>query len=820
MAKKATSKDYQTYSNWQEAQNLSSYGSRGVPNKPVATGGKKTVPEVLDWGKGIPKDYLAYLNKQEMALVQNARKFKGKRSYKGIPAYPDPGDTAAGDTGQGTSSSAGLGNNTSPGNYHSTDSRYGNSTSNSTAGDRTGGGSDSGGGIGNLGGTSSTNSGVGSERASETAGGPTATGTTNADSSAMQSAAESDAATVSISSPALRRDAASGGINSIGIGPENNKINITNPSESSISGAIARSAAKAYSPPAAAGPAVSRGPGSVSGMIPGNNDPIAQERSLQGITNSFNETYNTNYTPDDIGRLAKTVAGEAIGESDFGQAAVANTMVNRILAAQTDPSKFGYMGGADMNKLLGQYDATGMRQGTYANKAYTSSVPGTESFRKGMAAINSATDPMSEFSTTASPQVLNATHYYNPDTVGNIPSWGGPGFERVGAHVFGNDDNAQSVVGAISDAKSMFKEGVDPSSYDTPVSEGGVAIADPTVSMAIQAAKYAYNNPINISIPEQSSFVKALPDSVKVAYLNKMAAEAAKKIPGAIESGLGALKDALGPPTTETAGKAIQDRLVTVDGVTKEVTPEQMRQMDEADRARLAEDLQRVRYTPGADENIRQDYKIGEMQDYPKYVTPEEQAIIAEQEKYNRYGITGIKRTPLAGPALNAGEKIYKLFTGSDIADEATNLKHEYMQSSPEKQAEMRAKYPDMRRFAVSIGQIPPNAGNQSTASSGDNSLDKGGQDTGSMAGILALDAQERMRNKQEADAAAAAAAALAEGDKTPSNDRERYNYGPFAGGRPAKYYQWDLGMRVPKLGDPDYNEYRYYLRQRRVNYA
>ena len=67
-----------------------------VPKKPVKTKGKKTVPAVLDWGTGIPEDKLAYLNDEEMALVQAKRTFKGKRSVDGVPAFPDPGDTAAG----------------------------------------------------------------------------------------------------------------------------------------------------------------------------------------------------------------------------------------------------------------------------------------------------------------------------------------------------------------------------------------------------------------------------------------------------------------------------------------------------------------------------------------------------------------------------------------------------------------------------------------------------------------------------------------------------------------------------------------------------
>jgi hypothetical protein len=249
MAKKATPEDYKRYADWQESQNLSRYGAREVPKKPVAVSGKKTVPEVLDWGSGIPKDYLAYLNKQEMALVQKARKYKGKRSYKGIPAYPDPGDTGAGDRGQGTSSSAGLGNNNSSGSYGGGGGRDSGSfggggmgsynSSNSNVGGREGGGGNT--SVSGVGG------GAGSQRSSTDSASRSLQSSVNSqDKSAMQSAAESDAVKISRESPALRADAALGGIRSIGVGPEDNKINISNPSESAISGALSRVSSQTY----------------------------------------------------------------------------------------------------------------------------------------------------------------------------------------------------------------------------------------------------------------------------------------------------------------------------------------------------------------------------------------------------------------------------------------------------------------------------------------------------------------------------------------------------------------------------------------------
>lgn len=192
---------------------------RGVPKKPVKTKGKKTVPEALDWGPGIPLDKLAYLNDDEMALVQAKRMFKGKRKYKGIPAFPDPGDTAAGDRGQGTSSSGGLGNNTTGGGSTyggggGSDSgaggaggmgSYGGSTEGSRQGGGDGGsGGISGGGVGGstegsrqgggggsdsgAGGTSSSASGTGTTSSSDT----TKTGSTSPASGSLSQPARTE----------------------------------------------------------------------------------------------------------------------------------------------------------------------------------------------------------------------------------------------------------------------------------------------------------------------------------------------------------------------------------------------------------------------------------------------------------------------------------------------------------------------------------------------------------------------------------------------------------------------------------------------------
>jgi spore germination cell wall hydrolase CwlJ-like protein len=160
-------------------------------------------------------------------------------------------------------------------------------------------------------------------------------------------------------------------------------------------------------------------------------------------TQTYNQRFGTNYTPDQYSRLAKTVAGEAAGESDFARAAVANTFGNRTALAQQEGSPYGYMGGGDFASLVGQYDAYRMQ-----NDPYRAAVPGSKTYQQGVNAMYQAINPESTFSKTASPKVLTATHYYNPAEVRREPDWAGDKtkFERVGSHLFGTAEASQKAV--------------------------------------------------------------------------------------------------------------------------------------------------------------------------------------------------------------------------------------------------------------------------------------------------------------------------------------------------------------------------------------
>lgn len=68
-----------------------------IPQKPLAVSkAKKKLPVELDWGEGIPKDRLRYINADEEALIKRFRTSKSARDYAGIPAYADDSASSKG----------------------------------------------------------------------------------------------------------------------------------------------------------------------------------------------------------------------------------------------------------------------------------------------------------------------------------------------------------------------------------------------------------------------------------------------------------------------------------------------------------------------------------------------------------------------------------------------------------------------------------------------------------------------------------------------------------------------------------------------------
>jgi hypothetical protein len=204
--------------------------------------------------------------------------------------------------------------------------------------------------------------------------------------------------------------------------------------------------------------AISRGPGVVSGALPGNTNALAQRRTLTAFGNSIaeNPAFNARYSPGALNMLPKAVIGEAQHEGDVGRAAVANVMMNRLALGRADPSSYGYLGAGSIPRMMRGIDAAGVdpnRPGLRPNAGYRNTRPGTEAYADGLRAVADSMSPYSQFSQTATPRTLNATHYYN-DAISN-PKWGearsGVPFDRVGNHVFGN---AERTAGQVADIRS------------------------------------------------------------------------------------------------------------------------------------------------------------------------------------------------------------------------------------------------------------------------------------------------------------------------------------------------------------------------------
>lgn len=190
---------------------------------------KKTVtaPLSYDPGKGRPKEYLAYLNWQEMEALKRLNGNNMERGPMGLPSFPPDW----GGTENSTGNWSGAGNG---------------SVGGTTGGSSDSGGSDSGGSVGGV--------GAGTATGTTTAASPSTTATSEtADTQAQQAATMANAAEAARAS-AVAEDAAKGGIGSLNVGPMQTPVQIG-------SGAISQAAAVASSPYSSVTPTMPGGGG-------------------------------------------------------------------------------------------------------------------------------------------------------------------------------------------------------------------------------------------------------------------------------------------------------------------------------------------------------------------------------------------------------------------------------------------------------------------------------------------------------------------------------------------------------------------------------
>jgi hypothetical protein len=723
---------------------------------------KVTAPLSYDPGKGRPKEYLAYLNWQEMQALQRLNGGNMERGPMGLPSFPP--DWRGNPNSTGNWSGAG---GTSPGG-----TQGGGSDSGSRGSESSPSASDS---------ADAANAAESQQQASDTA--------------AQQEAANKNAAEAAKTS-AFAEDARKAGIGSLNVGPMQTPVKIGG-------GAISQAVSSATAPTS-----VPSGFMTPQQQMADRMNTMYSPNALKGLysgTNAFGIS-----DPEKRSKIQESLLGQTIELSRMGKSVGYTAAPKIATSGYVDPLKSG---------VVTHWTGTPQGQRIAALGA-----------RKGYG-YGVAIDPAGNIAYTKQfnkegdyPQTFHAKGY-NTGTVG------------VATVGLGEPNPSQ-----VASARALGKEWFNP---DASVTSHGYLAGD------IAAQRRAAGEKFEGRLTREgkaiaSAFSGGLSDITTPSFAgvspisgppttNAVVSPASMRIQQVENQ----YNPATTPQVMTDTSKLTYDRLrSTPDGATTEVSPEEVESLDPANRAGFENAQQMQQYSPkrgtvkqptpeeqkrldmqnqwqGLDlgpqnydtdqETLdrlasvyegagigpkmvqRDDYVIGdEAQTYPKYVTPETQQIVEDQERINRRGVGVIKRgMPFFGGIVSGIERLQEVFTDKDIPDYATDQKYKYMQASPEEQAAMREKYPDIRRFAVSIGDIPPNTGTQYA----------GGYP------------RKELGGKSDPY----------------SRTSSRTSYSPSGGpvsaasdtGRSQQYYLWDLGIGIPSPGEPEYNDYQRYLRER-----
>jgi hypothetical protein len=281
-------------------------------------------------------------------------------------------------------------------------------------------------------------------------------------------------------------------------------------------------------------------------------------------------------------------------------------------------------------------------------------------------------------------------------------------------------------------------------------------------------------------------------------------------------------------PGLPKKSKEFGDRLVTINGVTREVSPSQMSKLTPKDQNKIADYLQKVTYTPPKELRstagtwtqsydvplsekritVKPDDQIAGDVYGPKNVDPKVQELMRDVDKMNRRGTRIAKSVPVVGAGFRIADAFRDVFTGKNTAESDADLKRAYMQGSPAQRAALEKKNPNLTKFAQLAGlkpQLPmSNYENwrQRSFGFGGSGI---GNSTVSGGSTDMSDIRGGGKNKPIRVASAE--------EKTPTPKAKSE---PKEGGRrPAIYYKWDLGIDVPSPTDSDYTLYTKYLQEK-----
>lgn len=734
---------------------------------------KKTVtaPLSYDPGKGRPKEYLAYLNWQEMEALKRLNGNNMERGPMGLPSFPPDWKGPSG--GSGTSS----------GNWQGAPSRGSGSSS--------GGGSDSG------------------SRGSATSSAPNAAAAAaasklQASDTAAKQAAETKNAASAAKNSALTQDAKKGGVASISVGPMQTPVRIGG---GAISQAVAK-ATKSPSTPTVSPPVPSARPSNLG-------SPNVKAQIAEGIMGV-------------AGRLG-------IDPVDLG------TAISYETAGTFNPTKKGPTTKWGTHRGLIQFGEPQAQQYgvDWKNPVESQLGPGgaVESYLKN-AGVKPGMGMMDVYSAINAGQV---GLYNRSDTAAG----GAPGTvaDKVNQQMAGHRRQAESLL-------SKYVATAAPPSLGS-----SVAVPDAAAGAVIGALRNipgAIGNFRIPSIPEQPALVKMMPDAAKIAYANKMAADFAKKIPGALTAGLGALDRMVNRPV-QTAAKPYQDRLITVGETTTSVGPENFQRMDPVDREQIDRVQQAQTYDPdfmGPLGGVQRTAAV----DVPEVNIPASVGVPAKVIP-SKFGYpTKPDGTPYTAQDLqNLPPDV--LTDYMDKVRFARMTDEPYPMTPEQREKAFVAKgigrvisaNPLTRTFVAGtnligrgIRALPGEMGDEF----GGGLADAGGALRDPGAAVEAYETANPLRRVQMEVLAgepnyipgtrpSRAGTAYAGGTPTQelggksdpysvSRDRTVYagaraTASTMETGRPSQYYLWDLGVGVPSPGDPEYNEYQEYLKERRT---
>lgn len=167
-----------------------------IPKKPLAVSrAKKKLPVELDWGPGVPKDRLAYINADEKALIQRFRKTKAAREYAGVPAFASDSASSKG-VERGADGPSGVGRGPSGGGSSTSGSSSGSKTSSSSS-------STSGGGNKSASGTSTQSAATSKPSSAPNAAAQAASNKLNASQTSARGPVTNAGASGSVSRPSV-----------------------------------------------------------------------------------------------------------------------------------------------------------------------------------------------------------------------------------------------------------------------------------------------------------------------------------------------------------------------------------------------------------------------------------------------------------------------------------------------------------------------------------------------------------------------------------------------------------------------------------------